>query len=127
MDWPYHLIDLNEQERNLRRVLLDRYGAYAQLSALVPVFVYQLYRLARWVSSERQRVKPGYALVPGSPASKKYKSSPQGALSRKLGAILWWLEGDVVQGWGLRLHWIAGIAWASWLLFLCAAQTGDGM
>lgn len=40
---------------------------------------------------------------------------------------MWWLEGEVAPGWGLRGHWIAAGAWACWLLFLCVHQTGDGM
>jgi hypothetical protein len=127
MGWPYQIfVDLSEEEKHQRRELLDRYGAYAQLSALVPVFVYQLYRLARWVSSERRRAQPGYAAVPGSPLSKKSRSSPQGALSRRWRSFLWWVDGELAPGWGIKGHWIAALSWFSWLLFLSVHKTGVG-
>lgn len=130
MGWPYHFVDLDAAGQSSRRELLDRYGAYAQLSAFVPVLLYQLNRLAWWVLSERQRAEPGYASVPrspGSPISKKYNSSPKGVFSTRWRAVVWWLQSDLVQGWGERGHWIAGGAWAAWLLFLSVHETGVGM
>jgi len=125
MGWPYHFVDLNDIQKIQRRDLLDRYGIYAQLSALVPILIYQLYRLARWVNSERQRSKVSYTAVPSSPALKKSRSNNSGLVVRKWRSLAWWLEGEGLEGWGSRGRWIAGGVWGTWLLFLCVHKTGD--
>lgn len=99
---------------------------YAQLSALIPILGYQLYRLAVWVYSEKQRTKFDYSAIPSSPTSKRERQSSSGAAVRKWRATLWWLEGEVAEGWGERGHWIAAGCWMAWLLFLCVHKTGDG-
>jgi hypothetical protein len=126
MGWPYHLLDLTHEQKHERRLLLDRYGVYAQLSALIPILGYQLYRLAIWVYSERQRPKTGYSAIPSSPTLKRARTSASGTLSARLRSIVWWLESEVAKGWGLRGQWIAAACWLSWLLFLCVHQTGEG-
>ena len=126
MAWPYHFLTVDPDQKHERRLLLDRYGAFAQLSALVPIIVYQLYRLGVWVYSERQRSKATYTAL-SSPARKKYNHASSGNMAKRWRAVKWWLGDDLVTGWGPRGHWIAGISWASWLLFLCINETGDGM
>jgi hypothetical protein len=129
MSWPYHFVDLTQEEIIKRRILLDRYGVYAQLSALIPVLAFQLYRLGAWVYLQRKRTEVRYTAVPdtpGSPFQKQNRVSTSGRLARRWRLALWWLEGEVYPGWGLRGHWIAGLTWASWLLFLTVHKTGDG-
>jgi hypothetical protein len=126
MAWPYQFITLDEDQMHARRLLLNRYGAFAQLSALVPVIIYQLYRLAVWVYSERQRSKATYSAL-SSPARKKHKHGASGRALKRWNSIKWWLEDELVSGWGSRGYWIAGICWTSWLLFLCVHETGHGM
>ncbi|EKD15004.1 uncharacterized protein L3040_003798 [Drepanopeziza brunnea f. sp. 'multigermtubi'] len=123
MGWPYHIISLTESQVQERRVLLDRYGVYAQLSALVPVIFYQLYRLAVWVSLVRRRSKD--SVLPSSPDLKVRRGGTEGVLVRKWRATKWWLGGEVAEGWGSRGHWVAGGAWATWLLLLCVRETGE--
>lgn len=127
MGWPYQLLDLTESEKHQRRLALDRYAVYSQLSALVPIVAYQLYRLAVWVYSERQRAKVRYDAIPSSPGVKHDKASSTGLFVRKWRALAWWLDGEVAPNWGLRIHWLAGSFWMAWLLFLCVHQTGHGM
>ncbi len=127
MAWPYHLVDLTEAQKHERRLLLDRYGVYAQLSALVPILFYQLYRLAVWVSLARRRSKVKYSSVPSSPDLKHGRGSREGVLVRKWRTAKWWLEGEVGEGWGVRGLWVAGGLWGSWLGILCVMETGDGM
>jgi hypothetical protein len=127
MTWPYHLVDLTAEQKHERRLLLDRYGVYAQLSALIPILAYQLYRLGAWVYSERQRPRVKYMEVPSSPVAKKRRHTTSATIVRKWRTTLWWLEGEVAPGWGLRGHWIAAGCWTTWLLFLCIHKTGDGM
>jgi hypothetical protein len=127
MDWPYHLVDLSPEQRHERRVLLDRYGVYGQLSPLVPILAYQLYRLAVWVSSERQRQNVQYDAVPSSPRLKHSRLEKRGGFVTTWRGVLWWLGGEGVEGWGERGPWMAGMVWMCWLLFLCVHKTGDGM
>ncbi len=126
MAWPYHILDLTHEQKLERRENLDRYGVYAQLSALIPILGYQLYRLAVWVYSERQRAKVDYSPIPSSPTSKKERQSSSENVVRRWRSTLWWLESEVAEGWGERGHWISGGCWVAWLLFLCFHKTGDG-
>lgn len=126
MAWPYRIkFDLTHDEKHQRRVLLDRYGVYAQLSALIPIVAFRLYLLGVWVYSERQRTKSDYSEVPTSPGLKRYRHSSSGRVVRKWRSVRWWLEGEVAPGWGVRGRIVAGVCWATWLLFLCVHKTDD--
>ncbi|KAM3070088.1 hypothetical protein ACMFMG_003879 [Clarireedia jacksonii] len=125
MSWPYHFVDLTDAQKDERRFLLDRYGVYGHLSAFIPVIIYNIYRLATWVYSERQRSHEVYSAVPTSPIQKKRRMSKRAAWGRKWRNTLWWLQGEVGRGWGERGHWIGAGLWASWLGFLCIHKTGD--
>ncbi|PMD42457.1 hypothetical protein L207DRAFT_581116 [Hyaloscypha variabilis F] len=125
MAWPYHLLDLTDEQKHERRLLLDQYGVYAQLSAFIPILAYQLYRLAIWVSSERQRSKVNYSAIPSSPTLKRSRASTAGSFARSWRTTIWWLGGEFTQGWPSRGQSIAAGAWTSWLLFLCIHKTGE--
>ncbi|ESZ95451.1 hypothetical protein SBOR_4192 [Sclerotinia borealis F-4128] len=126
MSWPYRIsLDHTDEQKAQRRLLLDLYGIYAQLSIFVPIILYNLYRLAVWVYSERQRSKVDYSAVPSSPTLKKRRVSKRAAWGRKSRNVVWWLGGDVRRGWGERGHWIAAGVWVTWLGFLCVHNTGD--
>lgn len=128
MSWPYKIIlEFTEEEKHSRRVLLDRYGVYAQLSTLIPILCFQLYRLVLWVLGARRRSKIRYSELPSSPVSKRGRNSKTGSVVKWWRVFKWWLGGEVAEGWGIRGHWIAGVAWVSWLLVLCVRETGDGM
>jgi len=71
-------------------------------------------------------MKVDYSAIPSSPTSKRERQSSSGAAVRKWSTTLWWLEGEVAEGWGERGHWIAAVCWIAWLLFLCVHKTGDG-
>jgi hypothetical protein len=99
MAWPnYHFIDLAGDEKHARRQTLDRYALYAQLSALVPVAVLLLYRVAR--RAARAGASGGsagdYAAVPSSPVLKERRNSNAGAWAARSGRARWWLGEDVV-------------------------------
>ncbi|XMA14099.1 hypothetical protein WAI453_006890 [Rhynchosporium graminicola] len=126
MTWPYKIIlQFTEEGKHNRRLLLDRYGVYAQLSALIPILCYQLYRLAIWVSFARQRSRIRYSAVPSSPISKHGRDSRTGSVVIRWRVVKWWLGGEITEGWGMRGHWLAGSVWGTWLLFLCVKETGD--
>ena len=127
MAWPYQFIDLTKDEQHQRRVLLDRYGVYAQLSALVPIIGFQLYRLGVWVYSERSRSQIDYSEVPSSPSLKRRRGSASGTLIQKWRSTSWWLGGEFTLGREVRGQLIGAGIWTAWLLFLCVHQTGNGM
>jgi hypothetical protein len=126
MAWPYHPIDIGDEQKLQRRELLDRYGLYAQLSALIPILGYQLYRLGAWVYTERLKSTISYSEVPSSVSLRRQTHKTSGVIVQTWRLVIWWLEDEVAPGWGLIGHWIAAGCWTSWLLFFCIHQTGDG-
>ncbi|KAI5863704.1 metalloreductase Fre8 [Durotheca rogersii] len=129
MGWPYHFLDLDAEQKHARRQALDRYAACAQLSALVPIAVFLLYRFGSWLVGLALTEGGGdYAVVPHSPALKRRRQSCLGSLAGASRRVAWWLGDDVVflgTRWGQRDQIIVGICWAAWLLFLCVIGTGD--
>jgi hypothetical protein len=96
MAWPnYHFIDLSQDEKQVRRQTLDKYALYAQLSALVPVAVILLFRLARRAATSEES-KGDYAAVPSSPVLKERRNSSAGSWSARSRRAQWWLGEDVV-------------------------------
>ncbi len=77
--------------------------------------------------SERRRARVDYDAVPSSPRLKHASLAKSSALATRWRKTVWWMESEVAEGWGLRIHWIMGGLWMSWLLFLCVHQTGGGM
>lgn len=125
MAWPWHFVDLTHPQAEARRILLDRYGRYSQLSPAIPILMYNLYRLAVWVRSERQRSKVQYSAVPTSPSLKKHRESQAGIVDAWWRRVVWWLDGESVLG-GERKFWLLSVVWTVWLLFLSIYKTGDG-
>lgn len=133
MPWPYHLIDLTDPQKTLRRQTLDRYGVYAQLSPLILVLPFLLYRFTRWsIKRFSGEARGKYDVLPGSPQRKAGRGGvgKVGGVGRR---VSWWLDGkfggDVGGKWGLgeRKFWLLGGLWGVWLGGLCVRDTGDGM
>lgn len=125
MDWPWHFRDVSEAEKAHRRIVMDRYGLYAQLSALIPIAGYWLYKLLVWVFHERMRTRQEYTAVPGSPGAKQFATTKKGKITRAWRNFQWWLDGENF-GYGKRIHFYSGLLWFGWLLFLSVHRTGDG-
>lgn len=123
MNWPWVIRPVDEVEAAHRSATLDRYGVYAQLSALIPIVGYWLFRFGVWVLHERLRAQ--YAPVPGSPGLKQFDRSKKGKIARVWREVKWWLDGENF-GYGKRIHFFAGLAWFAWLCFLSIHGTGDG-
>lgn len=128
MSWPWEIYALDAAEKEARRHSLDRYAAYAQLSALVPIAIVVLYRLGSWsikrFSSPRE---VDYLAVPTSPALKQTRESKVGSWAGAARKVAWWLGEDVVflgVNWGQRDQILAGVGWTVWLVFLCIIGTG---
>lgn len=128
MDWPWRIIALDEAQKTARRQSLDRHAAYAQLSALVPIALFLLYRFMSWVVKRLTPQRGFYSAVPGSPTLKRARRSTTGSLASLLRRFAWWFSDDVVflgKTWGQRDQIIIGIIWTVWLMFLCVVDTGN--
>lgn len=130
MAWPYQFVDLDAEQLHARRRTLDRYGLIAQLSTLVPVALFLLYRFVAWAVARATGSDRGtYAAVPDSPTSKQQRLSTAGAWRTVARRAAWWLGDDVVclgWNWGPRDQIVVGVLWAIWLFVLCVVDTGNG-
>lgn len=130
MAWWYSFAEISDAEKHARRLSLDRYGLYAQLSTLLPVFVALIVRLAVWLSRRETPNSITYNAVPTSPGAKYIRESTTGgAVARLFRRISWFLEDDIYffgTKLGRRDQFIFGGLWTSWLVFLCFVGTGNG-
>lgn len=130
MGWPYQFLSLDQAERHARREVLNRYAAYAQLSALLPVTLFLLCRIASWARKSAAEGRRGsYGVIPNSPSLKVQRRTAWGAWSTQARKLGWWLRDDIYifgRLYGQRDQWIFGSLWASWMLVLCVVGTGHG-
>lgn len=130
MGWPYHFLDLTPDEKSHRQELLSQYAFISQLSVLIPIFGYGIYRLCAWLFVRKGAFDVAYSALrelPGSTEStRKSKGVSFKAIARRWRALQWWLNGEIAPNWGLRGRWIAAIVCTIWLLVLCFVQTGHG-
>ncbi|KAI8186605.1 putative metalloreductase AIM14 [Colletotrichum sp. SAR 10_75] len=127
MGWPYKFLDLSREEVQLRRQTLDRYGTYAQFSALTPIILALLLRLFVYLK-QRVQASAAYDAVPDSPDLKARRQSWVGNLDANVRKVKWWLNDDVYfmgQHWGQKDQWVFGVAWFAWLLVLSTLETGE--
>ncbi|KAI1098357.1 metalloreductase Fre8 [Jackrogersella minutella] len=131
MGWPYQFVELDAAQKQARRQSNDRYAAYAQLSALVPIAVVLLFRLGSWVVKRASLNRGSYSAVPAVPASpalKQRRQSFAGSWFSVLRRIAWWFGDDVVFlgiHWGQRDQIVVGMVWTAWLVFLCFIGVGN--
>jgi hypothetical protein len=69
----WHFLDLDHEQKLERRRLLDLYGSLAQVSAMIPLALLQLYFVATWLQRRWLR-KSGADAIPSSPHLKKQQS-----------------------------------------------------
>ncbi|KAK6833868.1 PLP-dependent transferase [Apiospora arundinis] len=129
MAWHYSFAEISDAEKHARRLALDSYAFYAQVSTLVPVAVALIVRLAIWLSRREAPRSIAYDAVPTSPGAKySRESTTSGSVSRVWRRISWYLEDDIYfagVSWGRRDQFIFGGLWALWLVFLCFVGTGN--
>lgn len=128
MELPYHFVDLDKAQLAHRRKLLDNYGQFAQISALIiPVLSFQVFFAARFII--RKIRNNNFQL------SRKARQSPRvatftkpntGLLATGWSRLRWALNEDVAEGWGSSLEWMIAGLWTLWLLLLVIKDTGDG-
>lgn len=117
----WHFVDLTQDQKHERRILLDRCGAIAQASVLVPLVVLQLYFGVCWL---HDRLRRSHDI--------DQKTIHDQSLFQAITRIrqwIWW-AGEPVEVLGYHVSTrgdlIAATAWTAWLLLLCVLQTGDG-
>ena len=126
MPWPYHFVDLSDEQLKQRRRLLDSYGQFAQLSVLLLPLIYQL-SLGIKLLSRRFATKKGYQPLkenqsPIPPRLREHTPSDSRNIWRRLS---WWLDEPIARGWETRWECLLAALWAGWLLFLVIKNTGD--
>ncbi|THZ27431.1 hypothetical protein D6C89_03207 [Aureobasidium pullulans] len=127
----WHFLDLSQDQKLERRRLLDLYGSLAQVSALIPLAILQIYFFIGWLQRRWAR-RNGGDDIPSSPQLKKQRSDAlPGSVTRSKETwrkVFWWM-GDTIDIWGSRVkkgEIVAGVVWTAWLLFLSCVQTqGD--
>lgn len=128
----WHFLDLNHDQKLERRRLLDLYGSLAQVSALIPLTLLQLYFLVIWFQRRWLRKHDADA-IPSSPHLKKQRldavNGPAARFQSFRNKTIWWM-GDTLDIWGSRVtkgEIAAGVVWTAWLIFLSCVQTQGGM
>lgn len=136
----YHFVTPDAEGLAQRRQLLDLYANIAQWSTSVPLIAVQTVLLLRYLqrkysSESSQR----YAAV----ARSQEESGTSGSLSLKhegepgsnkrpwsfktaWNSFMWWNGEEVELAESSRGALLAAACWATWLLALSVAQTGDG-
>ena len=126
MGFPYHFVTLNDEQNLRRRQLLDGYGQFAQLSILLLPLMYQLCLGLRLLIS---RIWPSKSPQPAkehqSPVVSSFKQPARGYSRNFIAQTRWFLDGEVLTGWGTRQEWLIASLWTMWLLVLVFKDTGD--
>ncbi|KAA6407816.1 MAG: hypothetical protein FRX48_08167 [Lasallia pustulata] len=122
MGWPYHFVDLNDEQKDRRRQLLDHYARLAQLSNLIPLVIAQIsFASKRLWGPDIRRVRKER----GSPLPANFHPRSNNSLSTIWRKLAWWLGGPIASGWGSRREWIIAGLWTAWLLILVVRDTGE--
>ncbi|KAF3357618.1 hypothetical protein VdG1_05721 [Verticillium dahliae VDG1] len=103
MAWPYRFLTLSPEEVQLRRQALDRYAIYAQISALLPIFIPLTQRIVERYTRGREVTRGAYDVVPDSPLYKCRKGTVVGRWLAKVRIVQWWSRDEVIingQSWG---------------------------
>jgi hypothetical protein len=127
----WHFLDLNHEQKLERRRLLDLYSSLAQVSALIPLALLQLYFVATWLQRRWLR-KHGADAIPSSPHLKKQQSDALNGPVMKFRCFwqeaMWWM-GDTIDVFGSRMakgEILSSLIWTAWLIFLSCVQTQGG-
>ena len=125
MGLGYHFVSLNQAQTERRRQLLDNYGQFAQISALViPLLAFQASFAVRFLV--RKLRSSGKVKEHQSPRVSDFPKPVAVSSSSYWSRLRWTLDEQIVQGWGTRLEWVIGAVWTTWLLLLVVKDTGDG-
>lgn len=127
MGFLYHFVRLDTTQQAHRRQLLDSYGQFAQISALIPLLSFQLILFTRFLHRKWKEYGRKPLKVHQSPRLSVFPKQHNRRTTSSLAARIRWALGDeVAPDWGTRLEWLIGAGWTVWLLVLTVKDTGDG-
>ena len=128
MAFGYDFVDLTDEQKHERRILLDRYAYIAQASALVFLACIAAFRLFPRPRSSTFDNPSEY----DSPSSPHVKHASLKGLGKGKDVrhswirFKWFMSRPVGENWGTVGEWACGSVWVLWMLFLCVNQTGNG-
>lgn len=127
MGFLYHFVRLDTTQQAHRRQLLDSYGQFAQISALVPLLSFQLIFVIRFLHRKWKEYGRKPLKVHQSPRLSVFPKHKHRLTTSSFAArIRWALGEEVARNWGTRLEWLIGAGWTVWLILLTMKDTGDG-
>jgi hypothetical protein len=121
----YDFVVLDDAQKKSRRHLLELYPFVAQVSVLAVFALVQLCFFLSWISRRGLDYER-----PRSPSFTKRSDGSWTWLRKSLQGwdkMMWWMKKPVIDNWGTRAEWLGGGIWTVWLLYLCIANTGNGM
>jgi hypothetical protein len=126
----YHFVSLDDDQKHVRRLALDKFACIAQISDLIPLISLQCIFLTSFL--RRRWIERQYARCPKSPNLKNEKHDDNSGFKDveiRLRKFQWWL-GEAVDvagtSYGTRGQLLLTGCWTAWLLLLCFVETGDG-
>lgn len=125
MGFPYHFVNLNDEQNLHRRQLLDGYGQFAQFSILLLPLIYQLCLGVRLLVLRVWSASPQAVKAHQSPVISSFKQPTRSYVTILLARVRWCLDGEVLEGWNTRQEWLIAGLWTTWLLVLVFKNTGD--
>ena len=127
MGFPYHFVNLDDEQTAERRHLLDSYGRFANLSIFLVPLIYQLSYGIRLLVGRAIKSNPQQsAKEHQSPLVASFQDSSIPSSSRLWARLRWILDDEIVEGWGTVQEWCVVGSWAMWLFVLAVRDTGDG-
>ena len=125
MGFPYHFVNLDDEQNLRRRELLDGYGQFAQLSILLLPLIYQLCLGVHLLISRSWSAQPQAVKEHQSPVVSSFKKPDRRPSTNLLARVRWFLDEEVLEGWNTRQEWLVASLWTVWLLVLVFKDTGD--
>lgn len=126
MGFLYHFVRLDTAQQAHRRQLLDSYGQFAQISALIPLLSFQLIFVTRFLRRKWEEYGRKPIKVHQSPRLSIFPKHNRLTTSSIAARVRWALGEEVAWNWGTRLEWLIGAGWTVWLILLTLKDTGDG-
>ena len=128
MAFGYAFVDLDTDQKNRRRELLDHYALVAQISFLAILVLIRVYYLLSWLG--RQCSSADEEATPSSPYVKHERIVSSSTWATKIRKSWdqwsWWCGEPLINGWGTKGGWLLGGVWLLWLLLLSFLQTAPG-
>lgn len=124
MVFGYAFLDLDDEQKHARRVLLEYYPVVAQLSVLVIFAIFLVSFFLSWTAGRVLHHERPRSPLFGRRSAERWTWLRTSRQSFR--RLRWWMSKPVMRNWGTRGEWIIGGMWTVWLLYLCVVRTGNG-